>query len=350
MTEKNVAEKEAYFGAANTYRGFKSYFGEIFNPLDYSRIYVIKGGPGTGKSSMMKKISAYFADKECSIEEIYCSSDPRSLDGVIVSQNGKKIAVIDGTAPHETDAKIPGAIDEIINLGDNWDCRWLSSKRDIICDLNKEKKEAYSTAYSYLKIAGEAADFITNSTAESFDFSKAKNKIVDFCHEFNSKNTFLSKTRLISAFGKNGYFRLDTLQNKFRKTVEISGAEFPALLLLNVVSKLLLALNTSASGFPTALNPNYLDAIQVNDTIIIIGGKGDINADELMRSDKCYSERIKSAAFMRASALDEAKRWFGIASDLHFRLEEIYSSAMNFEKNEELLCGKLSEMENILEV
>lgn len=352
--EENITTKtERYFAAANTYRGFKSYFGEIFDPKEYERIYVIKGGPGTGKSSIMKKIAATFAERNCAIEEIFCSSDPHSLDGVICENGGKKIAVLDGTAPHETDAKIPGAIDEILNLGENWDTRWLSAKRTEIAALNKEKSTAYKTAYSYLKIAGEAADFIMSVTCEIFDFAKAKSAVKSFCQEFSCENSKTSRTRLISSFGKHGAYKLDTVNDIAKRNVMISGDEFPAMLLLAEISKYLCANSVSCVRFPSALDSRYLDAIYIPgaDTAFIIDKGDGINAEEMIIKSTGYdSERIKSARSIRDISLLEAKRWFSIASDLHFRLEDIYSSAMSFDKNDALLAKKLEEMQNILEV
>ena len=109
MDKSEVCEK--YFAAANTYAGFKSYFPIVFAPKDYERIYILKGGPGSGKSSFIKRFAADLIQKGCKTEEIYCSSDPRSLDGIIIYAEGKKIVIIDGTAPHETDAKLPGAFE-----------------------------------------------------------------------------------------------------------------------------------------------------------------------------------------------------------------------------------------------
>ena len=78
-------------------------------------------------------------EKECKVQEIFCSSDPHSLDGVIAEKNDRRIAMVDGTAPHERDAVIPGAIDEIINLGDFWERRWLVGQKENIKRLAKEK-------------------------------------------------------------------------------------------------------------------------------------------------------------------------------------------------------------------
>ena len=139
MIEQPKQKTKRYYAAANSYKGFISFFDKVFDSKEFDRIYILKGGPGTGKSSFMKKIATNFCDQECETDEIYCSSDPKSLDGIIIKKESRRIAIIDGTAPHERDAVIPGAIDEIINLGEGWDSRWLIAKRNKICELTEEK-------------------------------------------------------------------------------------------------------------------------------------------------------------------------------------------------------------------
>lgn len=88
-------DKIKFFLGANTYRGFCSLFDQL-KCDDSWQTYVLKGGPGTGKSSGMKKIADTIGDKNT--EYIFCSSDTKSLDAVILHHKGVSIA--DGTAPH----------------------------------------------------------------------------------------------------------------------------------------------------------------------------------------------------------------------------------------------------------
>ena len=44
------------FAASNSCEGFKNYYGEVFNDTRADRLYIIKGGPGTGKSTLMKTL------------------------------------------------------------------------------------------------------------------------------------------------------------------------------------------------------------------------------------------------------------------------------------------------------
>ena len=138
---------KSYFAAANGYSGFRSYFSDIFKSENFRRIFVLKGGPGTGKGSLMKRIAEESLRNEVDHDKIYCSSDPNSLDGVIIHTEGGDCAIVDGTAPHERDAIIPGAIDTIINIGENFNNNILRERRDEILRHTKDKKDAYMNAY-----------------------------------------------------------------------------------------------------------------------------------------------------------------------------------------------------------
>ncbi|MTI67521.1 MAG: ATPase [Firmicutes bacterium] len=81
----------------NTSKGFYSYYDYIIEK-DANRIFVIKGGPGVGKSSMMKKIGQEMLDKGYDVEYHHCSSDNNSLDGLVIQK--LNVAFLDGTAPH----------------------------------------------------------------------------------------------------------------------------------------------------------------------------------------------------------------------------------------------------------
>lgn len=90
--------KKCYFASANTCKGFVSFFDYIIN--DAKRIYIIKGGPGCGKSTFIKKMGEELLEFGFDIDFIYCPSDMNSLDGIFI--HGVDFAVIDGTPPHVT--------------------------------------------------------------------------------------------------------------------------------------------------------------------------------------------------------------------------------------------------------
>lgn len=87
-----------FFMGANTPQGFVSKFDQLADPAEGWRKFIIKGGPGTGKSGLMKRLATALAGKCGTVELIHCSSDVSSLDAVIAGEI--KASIADGTAPH----------------------------------------------------------------------------------------------------------------------------------------------------------------------------------------------------------------------------------------------------------
>lgn len=88
-----------YFLGANSPAGFYSLYDELIDPAEAESIYILKGGPGCGKSTLMHKVAAAAEEKGVAVEYIPCSGDPDSLDAVIFP--ALKAAIVDGTAPQE---------------------------------------------------------------------------------------------------------------------------------------------------------------------------------------------------------------------------------------------------------
>ena len=109
------------FAASNSCEGFRNYYNEIFTDTSVDRLYVIKGGPGTGKSHFMRVVARRARERGYTVTEYLCSSDPASLDGLLLSKAGcATLGLLDGTPPHVREPAVPGARDEIVNLGAFW--------------------------------------------------------------------------------------------------------------------------------------------------------------------------------------------------------------------------------------
>ena len=233
---KQIENAPYYFAAANSYGGFISYFDRIFGSENFDRVFVLKGGPGTGKSSFMKRLAHTLSESGAQLELFRCSSDPSSLDGVIAESTSGRIAVVDGTAPHERDAIIPGAVDEIINLGENWNERWLRAERSRIEPLCHEKSRAYRTAYYYLSLAGHAAERMLSLAKSELNEKKLVSSIKSLAESIilnvNDKQEGKSKLRLIGAVGKSGRSRLDTLERISKRKFTIRGSEEQTLIFI----------------------------------------------------------------------------------------------------------------------
>lgn len=135
------------FPGGNTVYGFYSFYDYIIPP-DARRIMVLKGGPGVGKSTFIKNLGQAMTDLGYDVEYHCCSSDNDSLDGLVVP--AVQVAIIDGTTPHVVDPRNPGAVDEIIYLGDYWDEAALRQHKETVLNLNREISQLFAHAYRYL--------------------------------------------------------------------------------------------------------------------------------------------------------------------------------------------------------
>lgn len=140
---------ERYFLGNNTAYGFWSnYESEL---KDKKKVILLKGGPGTGKSSILKRIAETAKQKGYDYELWYCSGDPQSLDGVYIKELG--IAVVDATSPHAIGADLPIIKDVIYDLATSLSKTKLDKYGDEIRELIKIKKQCYNRAYQHLKSA-----------------------------------------------------------------------------------------------------------------------------------------------------------------------------------------------------
>lgn len=351
---KSTQNEKRYFAASNSYAGFKSYFNEIFNPYDFEKTYIIKGGPGTGKSSIMKRIYNHFIEKKALCEAIFCSSDPHSFDGVII-EGDKRIAVVDGTSPHSKDTVLPGVLDSIVNLEPNLNQSLLKNNREKIKNLSVLKSKRYNDAYEYLQICSEIENKVFREISECYTGDDIS-EIEEMLSVINSRGK--SKKRLITSYGKNGFGYLDTLDKNAKSVYNAVGVYGSEYIFMNHLCDKSKEKGLSATLCPAPLNYNNVDAIYFEaEEIAFISGTRNRDGDCVVIDTSRYIDNKKLSSkkdkleflwkereiFLWNSA-DEFKK----AADIHKELESFYSSAMDFSKNDELCDKIISEIEELM--
>lgn len=137
-----------YFLGANTKRGFFSLYDGFTDPAAGDFLWVIKGGPGCGKSTFMKRIGTTAEDAGERVEYVHCSGDPDSLDAVWLPE--RRVGYVDGTFPHVQEAIYPGAASKYLDMGQFLDEQALIPHLPEIVDLNRRYKAMYGEAYDLL--------------------------------------------------------------------------------------------------------------------------------------------------------------------------------------------------------
>ena len=95
----------SYFAGANTPNGFEGEYENHISEDSFEKVYMIKGGSGTGKSTLIRRAAETGMRIGGEITYLLCSSDPDSLDGALIRKGERQIAVIDATAPHTMDPR-----------------------------------------------------------------------------------------------------------------------------------------------------------------------------------------------------------------------------------------------------
>ena len=141
----------SFFLGANTADGFFPLNGDLLLQGDDQRLFLIKGGPGTGKSSLMRAVYERAKEENIPVERIFCSSDPNSLDGIVLPS--LRAIVLDATPPHPFELKYPGVCGHLIDMGQCWDANKLAASGEEIIRVSRENAQAHVACQRFLSVA-----------------------------------------------------------------------------------------------------------------------------------------------------------------------------------------------------
>lgn len=323
------------FPGNNSAAGFYSYYRSGITAMDW--VYILKGGPGTGKSTFMRHLAASFRDRGFDVELWQCSSDDDSLDGLLIP--ALKTAIIDGTAPHTMDPVYPGVREVILNFGDYWQNGALVKDGEAIIALIDRIGETFTQAYGYLKEAGDYdAELLKRRETQESEKSKAETKDIikeifgggspvirhlfavavtpsgirnltfDICRDLKKRYLLRGKRGL----GQQAYFRdVIAAGKKYDTSMDIYHGHIHPEEVVMVIFPTLNAVVAAAEIIPA-------EEIRDGDRIITFAG------EKTKEEEQQLEEKRDGAIKKGVAEIDKAHR-------LHDDLELFYSGAMDFE-------------------
>lgn len=337
-----------------TPNGFRNEFAAMTERNDLYG-YILKGGPGTGKSSLMKRLAEEYSN--C---DIYCcSSDLNSIDAVVFPEKG--IYIADGTSPHVMEPKYPALSGEYINLGEFWDENKIRPHRAALEYCFGENAAFHKRAARFVSAAGELFGGLC-------DYAKGcvlEEKLEAFVARF-ARKTFgkvldiegKAENRQLSAITSDGYFTQDI--DKDYMVVAVSddyfaaGSEILRQLSAQAISRGLSVYLSHCRIVPS----NPIEAVLVPEKKLAFMCENFLNKkhyDCLKRingmrfydTNKLFEKKQK-LSFDKSAGLElcfEASASISAALKVHDEIEKYYINAMDFSKTE-IVYRKISQALN----
>ncbi len=334
------------FPGGNTPKGFFSYYHEILDQTSVGRLAVIKGGPGTGKSTFMKNLGTRLERAGEPVTYLHCSSDPDSLDGLFLKRHNS--AIVDGTAPHVTDPRYPGGADIILNFCD-FIGEEMQTHAEEIKKLNRDISCFFDAGYCYLNAASALGRLMHKKSAACLVHEEINRFIADFLKRLSGYPAEgVTKTMFLSAMSPYGFrnYLKDVLADRFVVMIQADTGDATSHILQGLVNACR-SRRIDMEIYPCPMNPEepeHLVFPSANLALTVANGyHAHHNPDEVIYfSDFCCreydnaTERIHYRNLLLA-AVDE----FSKAKKLHDRLEELYIPNVDFSRMESLTDGAM---------
>ncbi|WP_243187038.1 ATPase [Clostridium muellerianum] len=264
------------------------------------------------------------------------------------------------TTTHVVDPINPGAVDEVLNMGQHWNEEGFKQYRSSIIETNKEIKNTFERAYRFIKASKLIHDDWSNFNKTALDYSKIllleddlKDKIFS-----NSLSKALGSDRHIfaTAFTPNGIVTfIENLSENCNKIYVLNGGPGTGKTqVLTFLYKEALRRGLFVEVYHDPLIPDRIEHIIIPElkTAIITSNEinkqkftgtqifmdnfvdySKVNKDELLQSKENFNNLLNKGL----SIISSAKK-------LHDELEKYYICNMNFKEIDEtyeLLLNRL---------
>ncbi len=336
-----------YFLGANAPGGFYSLYHELL-PTDQAKaIYILKGGAGCGKSSLMRRVARHAEAAGLDTVSILCSGDPGSLDALILPQRG--VALVDGTAPHVVEPHYPGVVESYVDLGSCYDRAGLAPLRGEIIATTDRYQSRYKRVYRCLEAAGQLRrdnrELLLTDTLSARIAKRAAGIVSREVKRSGAQPGQISQ-RFLSAVTHQGHVWLwDTVSAQARRIYELSDSYGFAHELLSPILTAASAAGWDVTACPDPMAPDRLAHLIIPGLSLAFVSttpdqpwpqrpyrrlRLDAMADkELYRASR---PRIRFTRKVHTALEEEAVAGLSQAKADHAELEALYNPHVDFER------------------
>lgn len=339
-----------FFLGANSEHGFFSHFDQLQDPYSDFQTFIIKAGPGTGKSTMMKKLARRYTDRERLVERVHCSSDPDSLDGVILHDN--RIQIVDGTPPHVMEPRFAAAGETILSFYPAFCEKELRKHRLEIAQTSSVISGFHRRFCELLRCANLLLDSNAALIRKSLNQPKLERAVQgilkrELSHKKKQEGMGLAKTRLVSAFTPKGLITYQDTINTLCGKVYLLDDEYRICshLFLTIVRDTVLKAGYDCYVCYSPFHPDT----QIDQVLIPDLGLGFVTRSRFLPLEQVHANKVIHAtrffdreilrqkkqrlSFCRKTAaaiLEEALEALAQAKAAHDVLEEFYAPNVDF--------------------
>lgn len=354
---------EYYFLGSSTPTAFVTPIDGILSDTR-NTVFILKGTAGSGKSTLMKRISSAFED---SPRELYlCSADPFSLDAVYLKD--RRVLIMDGTSPHSRDPEYPKAVQSIIDLGAYLEAAPLRSKREEIIAVTDEYSSFHKRCRLCLSAASSVISDIMNAAESAVDMNKLR------AFAMRTAKRLIPRPESGRPRGKIIYKQLSAVTMEGYKTLV---PETESIYILN--DELMYAASffmekiaeaAAAKGYDVTVSrcltaggqhPEHLIIPELGLAFLTSSCLGKVTADSpknpinmkrfykkgIFRSDPRLGHRLRFGKKAVSIVMKEAAAELLAAKKLHDTLEEYYIAAADFDGLNRLSYKIISEIKSL---
>lgn len=347
-----------YFLGSSTPAGFVNSAASFLEDTSVTA-YILKGTPGSGKSTLMRKIAEAF--EKSGTELFLCSADPDSLDAVYIKE--KNAFIMDGTAPHCADPKYPFAVQTIVDLGAAMEGPLIRERKEEVIRLTDEYSACHAGCRLYLSAVSSLLGDINSTAAKLIDYRKLSSFTERTAKRLLPKKGTQTAgrllTRQLSAVTMNGYSTLlpsDTelylLADSNGTAADIFLRDFSAAAMKKgydvMVSRCLISPECT---YEHLLIPELSLAFITGSFLGCIKAEGTKKAVSFRRFYRTEEQndrrRLKFDKKAAAELMKEAALTLTRAKEIHDRIEEIYINASDHDALSRLSYKLISELRGL---